>query len=167
MHASLVSSQADVKALLESKVKGLPSGVLVQVSIPAMLLAEQSFAEPPLHTPAPLQVSPTLQNNPSLQVVPSVLNVLSGQSLFVPSHDSATSQAPSATLHTLVNFASAGHAALEPVHDSALSRTPALALHVVEDDLNVSAGQVALEPVHDSALSQSPADALHTFADDK
>ena len=55
----------------------------------------------------------------------------SGQSLFLPSQFSATSQSSTTALHSAVDLVSAGQSALVPVQVSAKSHTPALALHSV------------------------------------
>jgi hypothetical protein len=59
-------------------------------------------------------------------MVPDAAKPSVGQVLFVPSHDSATSQTPAADRHVVPAVAtpSAGHAALEPVQVSATSQRP-------------------------------------------
>jgi len=82
-----------------------------------------------------------------------------GQSLFVPSQFSATSQGPWDARHTAVLFVSAGQSLLTPLQLSATSHAPAEERQTAV--LFASAGQAPLVPVQLSAVSQTPAEARH------
>ena len=115
----------------------------------------------PTHWP-PWQLSPDVQMLLSLHGVLSGCATSAGQAAVLPSHVSATSQAPAAERQTvpLATNAFAGHVLLEPSHVSAVSHTPAADRQTVV--LFASAGQSAVDPEQLSARSQAPADDRHT-----
>src|SRR2546429_5599720 len=96
----------------------------------------------------PVQLSPGSHGSPLpvRQIVVEALKPSTGQSLWTPSQNSSTSQAPFAARQRAVLLASAGHAALVPGQLSSGSQTPPEARQVVVLALKPSAGQVALVP---------------------
>src|SRR5579884_1760319 len=90
-------------------------------------------------------------------VVPAGRTASAGQSSWMPSQVSATSQGPLAARQTPVLLVSAGQAGLVPVQTSATSHGPAAGRQTVPDGSKPSAGHAALVPVQVSATSHGPA----------
>ena len=114
--------------------------------------------QPSTHVPAPSQLFPLPHG------VPSGAKPSEGHATCVPSHVSATSQAPSAARHTVpaACTVSGGQAAWLPSHTSGTSQAPAAGRHTSPAAAKASGGHASLVPSHVSATSQGPAEARHT-----
>src|SRR5437868_4882644 len=101
-------------------------------------------------------------------MVPTTATTSGGQTLFVPSQTSSTSQSPSAPpilgLHIVPAgfFASVGQVPWTPSHRSTSSHASTASRHGSRFGRTTSGGQRILVPVHTSSTSQSPMEGRQT-----